>query len=781
MKKRVFSALLCLCLALSLLPAGAWAAGDTVTVDDVTYRLSSDGTAAVGGVESVLLYIDIPETVTGPDGRSYTVTAVDKQGFRPCSSTLTITLPETVTSIGEEAFQNCNDLQSVNIPSGVTELPDRVFEYCRSLSGVTLPDGLVSIGDYAFGNCSSLTSINLPDGLESLGMGAFQDAGLTSVTIPESITHFGGYEFGGTGIETVTVPGNMKKLFGSFRRCGSLRTVVLEEGVEEVGSTAFSYCQELTTATLSSTVKSIGQFAFSNVPKLTEVKLAEGLETIGNLAFNDCPSLTAITIPASVTTIEKKAFESVGLEYVILKGTTPPRVIQDSFPLEIPLYVPAQAVEAYRADRDFSVYDIRSMDDPAPGSQLSLSASPKRLDFGTLVDGYGSNVPEAQFITVTNTGNGVVTVRHPESTNDLEYVYVPGGHGIGTENRVEVGESLAIPFRPSFHHNPGTYTEQVTIKTLEGPSVTVEMTYTVAREDGRAGLVASPTTIDFGTQKAGYYRHAAREVMLSNITDAPVTIKTPASTQYFEVVSLSPATLDVGEEAILKVRPKDSLPGGSYNDTLTVESTGGLSVEVTLKFMVEGGSRPTGSTPFTDVPAGAWYEEAVKYVYEQGIMSGASAATFAPDAKLSRAQVAQVLYNLEGAPAAASSAAFADVAGGAWYAKAVNWAAEQGIVSGYGGGRFGPEDNVTREQLALILFNYAAYKKYGTEARGDLSAFGDQGSVSGWAEEAVKWAVGAGLLSGKTGGLLDPGGTAARSEAAKILMSFCQGVARQGI
>lgn len=192
MKKRIASALLCLALALSLLPAGAMAAGDTVTVDDVVYRLSSDGTAAVKSVESVQLYIDIPETVTGSDGQSYTVTAVDSNGFWGCSSTLTITLPETVTSIGKQAFQDCYDLQSVNIPGGVTELPERAFANCYELSGVTLPGGLVSIGDYAFSRCSSLTSINLPDGLKSLGMRAFANTGLTAVTIPDSVTYFGG-------------------------------------------------------------------------------------------------------------------------------------------------------------------------------------------------------------------------------------------------------------------------------------------------------------------------------------------------------------------------------------------------------------------------------------------------------------------------------------------------------------------------------------------------------------------------------------------------------------
>lgn len=181
---------------------------------------------------------------------------------------------------------------------------------------------------------------------------------------------------------------------------------------------------------------------------------------------------------------------------------------------------------------------------------------------------------------------------------------------------------------------------------------------------------------------------------------------------------------------------------------------------------------------FTDVAAGTWYYDAVQYVSDKGLMSGTAAGIFQPDGKLSRAMVAQTLYNLEGKPAVSESAGFPDVEEGAWYAAAVDWAASAKVVSGYGDGRFGGSDDVTREQLVAILYRYAQYKGYDVTAAGDLTAFGDGESVSSWASEAMSWGVGAGVISGKGGSSLDPQGTATRAEMAKILMVFCDTIVK---
>lgn len=185
---------------------------------------------------------------------------------------------------------------------------------------------------------------------------------------------------------------------------------------------------------------------------------------------------------------------------------------------------------------------------------------------------------------------------------------------------------------------------------------------------------------------------------------------------------------------------------------------------------------PGTETSFADVPASAWYYNAVEYVYENGLMSGVSGGRFAPDDTLTRAMLVQTLYAMEGRPAAAS-AGFADVASGDWYASAVNWAAANGVVSGVSETGFGPNNALTREQLALILYRFAQYKGYDVTGTSDLTAYADGSSVSNWAAEAMSWAVNAGLISGVGGNQIAPTGTATRAQVAQILMNFCENVA----
>ena len=176
-------------------------------------------------------------------------------------------------------------------------------------------------------------------------------------------------------------------------------------------------------------------------------------------------------------------------------------------------------------------------------------------------------------------------------------------------------------------------------------------------------------------------------------------------------------------------------------------------------------------TRFDDVAKSAWYYKAVEYVAENGIMSGVSAREFAPNAGFSRAMLAQTLYAMSGKPAVKAESIFADVAANAWYADAVNWAAEKGYVSGVGDGKFAPDASITREQMALILYRYAG----SPDASGMvLREFADGDSVSAYAVDAIRWAVHEGLISGMENNTLAPQGTAARAQVAQILMNFHQ-------
>ena len=251
-------------------------------------------------------------------------------------------------------------------------------------------------------------------------------------------------------------------------------------------------------------------------------------------------------------------------------------------------------------------------------------------------------------------------------------------------------------------------------------------------------------------------------------------------------VKVSPTRASKGSTVTVTVKPDE----GYELDELTVTDKNGDSVKLTDKgdgkytFQMPASKvtveavftavepEPEG-LPFTDVTSGDWFYDAVAYVYDKGMMEGTTDTTFAPTMNLTRSMIAQVLYNLEERPEAPGAAGFTDVAAGAWYADAVNWAAARGIVKGYDTGAFGPEDSVTREQLAAILYRYAQAKGYDTTQGGmAVREFSDSASISDWAQTAMSWAVNAQVLSGKGNGVLDPQGTATRAEVAQMLMNF---------
>lgn len=203
---------------------------------------------------------------------------------------------------------------------------------------------------------------------------------------------------------------------------------------------------------------------------------------------------------------------------------------------------------------------------------------------------------------------------------------------------------------------------------------------------------------------------------------------------------------------------------------------------VTVTFQETGGGE-TGDggdsgwkNPFVDVHKSDWFYNEIAYVAQNGLMNGTTKTTFSPYSSTTRAMIVTILYRLEGSPKTGSSG-FDDVEDGKWYTDAVAWGSDNGIVEGYGNGNFGPNNPITREQMAAILYRYARYKGYDVSKLANLSGFADAGTVSGWALTAIRWANAEGLINGRTNTTLVPRGTATRAEVAVILMRFCQNVA----
>ncbi len=255
-------------------------------------------------------------------------------------------------------------------------------------------------------------------------------------------------------------------------------------------------------------------------------------------------------------------------------------------------------------------------------------------------------------------------------------------------------------------------------------------------------------------------------------------------------VSISPKNPSKGDKVTITVKPDDGYELDSIRitaDGTTIQLTDegdnvysftmpGGDVTITTSFKLSEGSEPAFAAPaFRDVASTDWFANAVAFVAERGMMAGNN-GLFSPNDNLTRSMMAQILYNVEGG-AGFGTRTFPDVTSSDWFAGAVSWAASQGLMDGYGNGNFGPNDSITREQLASILYRYAGVKGYSTGASAELGSFVDGASTSSWAAESVRWAVGSGLLTGKSGSRLDPTGTATRAEVAQILMNFYTQVA----
>lgn len=373
-----------------------------------------------------------------------------------------------------------------------------------------------------------------------------------------------------------------------------------------------------------------------------------------------------------------------------------------------------------------------------------ISADTQSLDFGTVTEGY--EAPAEQTVTITNAGNQPQTLTQPASTSSFE---------VGTLSKAElpVGETVTFTVRPKAGLPVGSYSENIVVSGLGNTTVSVTANFTVKQFSSGGGTTTYPVQVEENSQNGGV------QVSPKNAVPGTLVTVTPQPAPGYELATLT--VLDqYGNE--VDVNP---LGNGNYSFKMPRSR---VKVEATFYCT---GSELCPTHHLADVLVKAWYHDAVDYVVEHGIMTGTSATTFEPNTTLSRAMVAQILYNLEGQPTVTGESTFTD-SNTHWAAKAIAWAQKTGVVSGYGNNTFRPNQAVTREELAQMLYNYAEYKQYDLTASGDLIAFPDGNNVQGWAKTAMSWANGNQLINGFEDDTLRPGGNSTRAQAASILMNF---------
>ena len=476
---------------------------------------------------------------------------------------------------------------------------------------------------------------------------------------------------------------------------------------------------------------------------------------------------TDITGETNATyTTEKTTMDMNGTQYRCVVSNSAGSVISDAATLTVqksttpidPKYV-RYIVEHYKQNADGS-YTLADTEQPIDEIGKTVTATPKTYE------GYTYN-PNAAGTVVSGT---LKAISSPDDIVTLKLYYditlytvtVNGSYAqtTGAGNYAE-GATVAI--------DAGTRSGY----TFDGWTSADGVTF------ANAGSAQTTFTMPAGdvTVTAGFTR----------ISSGPTTYAITAPDAENGTVRVSPSRASRGTTVTITVTPDE----GYELESLTVLDSRDNEISLTDKgdgkytFTMPAGRVTVEASfakiapeplPFGDVDDGDWFADAVRFVYANGMMNGVSETDFAPHAATSRSMIVTILYRMEGEPVVDYAMDFTDVASDAYYTEAVRWAASKGIVGGYGNGLFGANDDVTREQLAAILYRYAACQGYDVSQRADLSGFGDASSISGYAQEALSWAHAQGLVLGFEDGSLRPQGTASRAQIAAVLMRFLAAV-----
>ena len=657
----------------------------TVSGGNKTFDSRNNCNGIIGTASNTLISgcknTDIPDSVTSIGGSA----------FYGRTGLTSITIPDSVTSIYDSAFYGCTGLTSITIPDSVTSISRFAFEGCAGLTSITIPDSVMGIGEAAFSNCAGLESITVSGGNKNYDSrnncnGIIETAtntlisGCKNTDIPDSVTSIGERAFCGcTGLTSVAIPDSVTSV-GSFTfyGCTGLTSVTIPDSVTAIGVSAFEGCTGLTSVTIPDSVTSIGEGVFYGCTGLTSITIPDSVTSIGRFAFAGCTGLTSITIPDSVTAIGVSAFEGC-------TGLTS---------ITIPDSVTSIGDRAF-----YGCTGLTSVTIPDSVTAIGVSA----------FEGCTG------LTSVCFMGDAPVVNWQAFQTYDEEsyaYINIPG----------------------------------LTLYYIEGKSGWTTPTW---------GEDEYPTATWDGVNIPQPHTHSYTAVVTApTCTEKGYTTYTCACGDSYKKDFVSALGHDFKDGTCTRC-------GASDPNYKPVD--------------------PTPEATFTDVSETAWYKNSVDYAVEHGLMNGTGTNTFEPESTMTRAMLVTVLWRYANAPKPGANP-FTDVPNGKWYTDAVAWAAENGVVNGVGDGKFEPDGSVTREQMATILYRYAQKTGIDTSKHTELSAFPDASRVSAYARAPMQWIVAEGVIGGSRENgqdWLNPQGNATRAEVATILMRFIENVAKR--
>ena len=635
-----------------------------------------------------------------------------------------------LTSFG--SFKLEGELKKVVIKDGVTNVGSYALFFLPAATQVTLPESVTSIGRYGIAMCSKLTGMSIPKGVTEIDDFGLAGDGLTAVTLPDGLQSLGR---------------------GAFDACTSLTNTTLPAAITAVPGKCFANCTKLLNVKYAGTVTAIGERAFESCRALTAAPIPETVTEIGASAFNGCVALTDVTLPAGVTAIPEDCFRGcIALKDMKLPGTV--------------TSVGHNAFTGCTALGDVRCYGAPPTVEPGNSEAHSFEPAIVTIHYNPAMnwtleaDGTWQGYKVSSKGACLHTGYGTTENTVPATCGEA------GRVDTICSNCGEIVSTKEIPATGAHTWDNGTVTTEPTETTPGVRTFTCAVCHATRTE-------TIPAT--------GAHDYQFTKNVAPTCTADGYDLYTCSGCGATEKRNSKPALGHKWDSGTVTTEPTETTPGvRTYTCTICgqtkseiIPATGGSGV------CPGGPSCP--SYGFSDVAGPSdWSHEGIDYCVRRSLMVGTGVGTFSPGMNCSRAQIVQILYNLSGDKTDYGNyyLPFTDVAPGAWYYDAVAWAYDNDVVSGTSATTFAPNDVITREQMAVILYGYTA--EFAPEFTGNaasLNTFPDTGSVANWAYAAMSWAVGNGLISGMgSGGVsyLAPQGSATRAQASAIIMRYCQ-------
>lgn len=605
-----------------------------------------------------------------------------------------------------------------------------IIKYTGSASDISIP--------------TTVTHGGITYKITELGSSLFEGkSSLKTVTIPEYVTDIGECAFKNcTNLRKITI--NAKNLndcssssdgpyYGSasvFYNAGTNSSsfdVVFGSSVHEIpaylfctaGEKSDNHYAHITSVTIPNSVTVIGMYAFQNCFDLKTISWGNGITAIGDYAFNNCYKITNATIPTGVTYIGEAAFSDCR------ELTT--------------INYNAKNANDCSSRSDGPYYDSASI-----FYNAGLNSSSLAVTFGSTV----KEIPAYLFCTSGDYNYGDGDYAHITSMTIPSSVTVIRNYAF--KNCYDLKSIKFLGSCPTIRE----YAFQNITTTAYYPNTWTSV----------------PSSTAYGAKKITWTKTGSSTVAVTGISLNKTSLSLTVGNSATLTATIKPSnatnktvTWTSSNTSVAKVSNGKVTGLKAGTATITAKSNNGKTAtcKVTISTAVE--------KIFTDVTTSAWYYSAVQYVYDNNLMVGTSPSKFSPSVILTRAQVAQILYNRAGTPTVSGKAKFTDVKRGTWYYNAVQWTAGKGYVSGYGNGKFGPNDVITHEQFAVILYNYA-----GKPSTSGSIGFADANKVSSWAKTAVTWAYKKGYYNNIpfTDNKLKPQSGTTRAETAMILKNY---------